>query len=335
MSARRNYRYVAAVVIVIIVIAAGYFYYQSTLPTAAAPTKFRIALLLPGAANDVSWNQAGYGATKKVADAFGAEYVVNENVAVSDVERLERQYAQQGYNLIVAHGVEFQEQTIRVAKDFPKVFFQVTGGWLNSTDNVGYAGQGFYEDGYLVGLVAAHVTKTGKIGFVYAVDIPSYKAWIANTRMGIRAVNQSLIFTSVATGDFDDATKSKQATTALISQGYDVVINGGDGLSIGVISAAKEAGVWTTGSLWDQSSLYPKGIYMSTVYNVTVAFAAMMHDISTNGKLTQKFYPITLANGGCVPILNIQLSPDVQAQYNQAYQDLLSGKIHIVSSTEV
>jgi len=333
MSAQKNYRYVAAVVIVLIVIAAGYFYYQSTL-TPSTSTKFRIAVLLPGAANDVSWNQVGFNAVKRVSEAVGAEYVVNENVAVSDIERLERQYAEQGYNLIVAHGVEYQEQTIRVAADFPKVFFEVTGGWLNSTDNVGYAGQGFYEDGYLLGFVAAHLTKTGKIGFVYAVDIPSYKAYIVNTRMGIEAVDKSLTFTPVATGDFDDATKSKQASAALISQGYDVIINGGDGLSIGVIAAAKDGGVWTTGSMSDQSSLYPAKTYMSTIYNVTVAIERMVHDIQTTGKV-QKFYDITLANGGCVPMLHIQLPPDVQAQYDQALADLKSGKIHIVSSSEV
>ncbi|MGA2461720.1 MAG: BMP family protein [Candidatus Bathyarchaeia archaeon] len=345
MSARKNYRYVAAVVIVLIVIAAGYFYYQSTVPTASTTTtvaakQFKMALLLPGPANDVSFNQGGYVAVKSVASALNSsslnvQYVVNENVAVSDVERLERQYAQQGYNFIVAHGVEFQDQTIRVAKDFPNVFFTVSAGFGNSTDNVAYTEPGFYKDGYLVGLVAAHLTKTGKIGFVYALDIPSYKAWFQNTKLGVEAVNKSLTFTGVATGDFNDVTKAKEATQALISQGYDVIVNGGDGLGVGVISAAKDAGVWTTGAEWDQSALYPGKLYMSTVWNFTVAFEAMVHDVLTNGKFSMKVYPIDLNNGGCVPLLHIQLPADVQAQYDQALADLKSGKIHIVTAAEV
>lgn len=319
-------------------------YYQSSLTpptsttsptTSATETPFKIALLLPGPATDVSFNQGGYDAVKSVSALVGAKYVMNENVAVSDVERLERQYAQQGYNFIIAHGAEYQDQTIKVAKDFPNVFFAVTAGWLNSTDNIAYTEPGFYKDGYLVGLVAAHLTKTGKIGFVYALDIPSYKAWAANTKLGIEAVDKSITFTTVATGDFNDVSKAKEAANALISQGYDVIVNGGDGLGVGVISACKEAGVWTTGAEYDQGALYPDKLYMSTIWNFTVALQAMVHDVMTTGKFSTKFYAIDLNNGGCVPVLHIQLPADLMAEYEQTLQDLKSGKIRIISAFEV
>lgn len=322
---------IAIVVIIVVVAAAVGAYFLTAQP--AKPSKFRVALILPGKSDDLSWNQMAFESLKKFAEERDVETAVHEHVAIADAERLMRSYAQEGYDLIIAHGVEYQDLTIDVAKDFPKTYFIVTAGWKPSTDNVIYVDPGFYYSGYLIGAIAGKLTKSNLVAMVYAIDIPTYLALSKNLEMGLKAVNPDAEFRKVATGDWEDAAKSKEAAKALIDAGADFVINGGDGMAVGIISAAKEAGIYTTGMFWDQFPLYPDGMVLSVMLDYSVVLNQVMNDIQAGS--VKKFYGMTLENGGVIVKVHISLPSDVQAAYDKALDDIKSGKVKLVTPQEV
>jgi len=322
---------VAVVVIIVVIAAAAGAYFLMMQPT--KPSKFRVALILPGKSDDLSWNQMAFESLKKFAKEKDVETAVHENVAIADAERLMRSYAQEGYNLIIAHGVEYQDLTIDVAKDFPKTYFIVTAGWKPSTDNVIYVDPGFYYSGYLIGTIAGKLTKSNFVAMVYAIDIPTYLALSKNIELGLKSVNPGLEFRKVATGDWEDAAKSKEATKALIDAGADFVINGGDGMAVGIISAAKEAGIYTTGMFWDQSPLYSDGMVLSVMLDYSVVLKQVMSDIQAGS--VKKFYGMSLENGGVIVKIHITLSPEIKSAYDKALEDIKSGKVKLITPQEV
>lgn len=132
----------------------------------AAPAKMKIAMLLPGPANDAGWNTAAYQGLMKLK-ASGYEVAFTESVTVANIEEAFRNYAEKGYGLIVGHGFQFGDPALKVASQFANTKIFVSG--KNPTNakmlpNVGFIDQSEFEGAYLCGIVAGMTTKTNKIG---------------------------------------------------------------------------------------------------------------------------------------------------------------------------
>ena len=107
---------------------------QAPAPTQAAPAvkPLKVALILPGRADDVSWNQASYDGMQRAVKNAKVPIELKVVEQVYDPVAIEpalRDYAQQGYDLIVGHGFQFQEPIIKVAPEFPKAHFAIGTGY--------------------------------------------------------------------------------------------------------------------------------------------------------------------------------------------------------------
>jgi basic membrane protein A len=270
---------------------------QAAAAPAAKPVK--VALILPGRADDVSWNQAAYeGLQSAVKNAkVPVELKVVEQVydPVS-IEPALRDYAQQGYDLIIGHGFQFQEPIIKVASEFPKAHFAIGTGY-KLADNVGVYDVKMEQGGYLAGIIAGLLTKTNLIGAVGGVDVSEIHRGHAAFMQGVKSVNPDAKVLNNFVGDFNDLAGAKEAALSQMKAGADIIWQSGDGIGIAVLGACKEQGKLCFGNIANQTSLAPDNVISSFVYNWGPVYGQMIDEIGAS-QFGNKKYWIEFGNQG-------------------------------------
>ncbi len=300
----------------------------------AASGAFRVALILPGRADDQSWNQAAAAAMNWAKDnaGFPVELKVVEQVYnVADIEPALRDYAQQGYDLVIGHGFQFQEPIIKVAADFPKVHFALGTGF-KLAPNVGVYDVKLEQGAYLMGILAGMMTKSNVVGATGGVDVSEiHRGHVAFT-MAVNKVNPQAKVINTFIGDFNDLTKAKESALNQVSAGADVLWQSGDGVGIAVMGACAEKNVFCMGNNFNQNSLAPKNAFASVVYNWGPVFVQMMKEIK-GGTFGNKQYWIDFANQGIDiqwnDALKSQVPQNVVDAMNKAQQDFIAGTLDL------
>jgi basic membrane lipoprotein Med (substrate-binding protein (PBP1-ABC) superfamily) len=183
-----------------------------------------------------------------------------------------RTYAAQGYDLVFAHGFEFQDLAERVSAEFPKTAFVVTSG-SRAARNVSPLIFRLEEASYLAGMVAGGLTKSNILGFIGGIRLPpieaAYKGWVN----GAKAVNPRVQSRQIYLNNFDDAAAGREAALALMSAGVDMFHHNADAAALGLFQAVKDRpGVYVFGANLDQSTLAPGHVLGSAVIDLPRAF---------------------------------------------------------------
>lgn len=245
-------RAVGTALVVALVVAACAGGGSGASPSAAAK---KVAVLFPGLVDDQSWNQAGYEGLKK-AEAEGVTIAYTEKVTQDQQVEVFRNYAQQGYDVVVGHGGEYMDAALQVASEFADVQFVVTNG-NKSAANVTSLALSYGDMGYLSGVLACSMTKSNKIGVVVGETIPIANDAIKGWKDGCARVNPNATVNVSVTGDWADVDKAREAALALVADGADVLGHLLDAADAGVFAAAEDKGVWSIGLYGDQSKLGP------------------------------------------------------------------------------
>jgi basic membrane lipoprotein Med (substrate-binding protein (PBP1-ABC) superfamily) len=247
-------------------------------PSAQTQPKFKVALLTPSSVNDSGWSALAYDGLMGIKDELGAE--VNNVVAATPQERRDamRSYAQQGYNLVIGHGYEYNQDGIEIGPDFPKTVFVSSSG-TKTAPNVGtfrfYLEQGMY----LLGMTAAKMSKTGVIGMVGGPEVPSIESTFVGFEAGAKSVRSDIKVLKVYTGSNDDVNKAKQQTLALIDQGADFIVHQTNAAAGGVFEACKERHIFALGTNSDQASAAPDTVLASAVIIAKPAFIQLAKEV--------------------------------------------------------
>ena len=145
---------------------------------------------MPGEINDLSWNQQMYDGARSLEDeGLISELAYTELVPEGDAERAIRGYAEDGFDLIVAHSFGYGETTMAVAADHPDTAFAWAGGIGGQEGNVADYEQPFHEAYYLLGILAGDVSETGVLGGAGGFDIPACHSLIEAFYLGAQEVN--------------------------------------------------------------------------------------------------------------------------------------------------
>ncbi|MFD1712986.1 BMP family protein [Amnibacterium flavum] len=211
----------------------------------------RVGALTPGNTNDGAFNQAISDALAQLEEEGLIEYELRDQMAdPATSEPVIADFASQGYDLIIGHGIELGDAIFSVAEDFPDVKFTASGGpdiLDKFTDNVETWTYDTPSVGYLSGYIAG-VSGASTIGRVESLELDFVKATDAFFQQGVLAANPSATLLPVVyAGSFDDAEAAASATTGLIGQGADLVYTTGDGIAAGVGAAAADADVLSVG----------------------------------------------------------------------------------------
>jgi basic membrane protein A len=190
--------------------------------TAEAEPPLRVAMVLPGPINDNDWNTVGYSGLQAAAEALGVEVAYVENVTDADAERVLRDFASRGYNLIFAHSFSFGDAALSVAEDFPDTYF-MAGTAQELAPNLGTYSNPDYQGAYLAGMLAAGISDSGVIGWVGGMPAPNMLANLHAYEAGAAEVDPDaeVLFTFI--GSWFDPPKAKEAALAQVEQGADVL----------------------------------------------------------------------------------------------------------------
>ena len=262
----------------------------------ANPPGIRVGLITPGSIADAAWNSGAYAGLQRIHDSLGLAISHVEARTPAEQDEALRSYAAQGYELVFAHGFEFQGPAERVSAQYPKTVFIVTSG-ARARGNVSPLIFKLEDASYLAGMVAGGLTRSGILGFVGGIELPPIKAAYEGWVNGAKAVNPKVQSREIYLNSFDDAAAGREAALALIRVGADMFHHNADAAALGVFQAAKESrGVYVFGANADQSSLAPDRVPGSAVIDLPHAFLLVAREVKA-GTFTPKVESFGLASG--------------------------------------
>lgn len=264
----------------------------------------RVALLHPGRENDGGWNELAVTALKRLQDRMGATirhtYAPNKSTYKSDL----RDYAAQGYTLVVGHGSEFVKSAREVAPGFPGTAFLVTGS-ADAGDGVATLDFRLWEATYICGVLAAHLAPDGPAGLIGGQDFVTVRKTMDAFANGARSVRPDYPTFAQYVGSWDDVARAEQTARAQIeTRKVKIIFQNTDAAARGIFSAAAESGVLVFGCNSDQNALSPRIIPASAVIHMERGFELVLADIR-RGQFAPKVYVCDLKSG----VIDVELNP--------------------------
>jgi basic membrane protein A len=304
------------------------------IPAIAAP--LRIAVIMPSATTDMAFSQAMFDALKSVQKEMGGESAIKIAYTESmfrppDAAAAIRDYASQGYDIIIAHSSLYESSVEDVAKDFPRTTF----AWGTDAKTFGLPNVYAYtaaaeEGGYVNGVLAAKLTKSKIIGVTGPLEVGDAKTYVAGFVQGVASVDPKIRVAKTWTGSFSDIAQMTQAAKTHIAAGADVLTGTSESV-IGSIGVAKATGrVLWFGTQQNQAPLAPQIVVASQQYDWTGVVKKIINNRKA-GKLGGESYVAHLNNGGLKIIYNpeYKLPAAVKAAGEKAVKDISGGKLQV------
>jgi basic membrane protein A and related proteins len=227
----------------------------------------KVAFVYVGPVGDLGWTYAHDQARLALEEAIpNVETAYQENVPENpaDAERVIRQFAQDGYDVIFTTSFGYMDPTINVAQDFPDTTFIHISGF-KTADNVGTGFGKIEEPRFVSGQLAGMMTESNQIGYVAAFPIPEVIRGINAFTLGVREVNPEATVRVVWTNTWFDPAKERQAAEALLDGGADVIAQHQD--TAGPQQAAEDRGLYGVGYNADMAPLAPGAVLTSAIWN--------------------------------------------------------------------
>lgn len=226
--------------------------------------QLRVAIILPGETTDQGFNKTGEQTIALLKDEFGADATLTESVNPAQQLDVYRQYAQQGYDLVVGWGGQFSDGAVAAAEEFPDTKFLVVSSGVENGSNLASYDTALEDWHFVAGYLMAKLSKTGVVGQVSGQCFASTASGQNGTRDGAKYANPDVTWLATYTGDFEDPTKAQQAAQAMIDQGADVLATNLNQGVFGVVQAAKaNSGVRVVTEWLDNSATAPEVIISS------------------------------------------------------------------------
>lgn len=252
---------------------------SATAPAVAGAPVTRAAWVYVGTPGDAGWTFAHDQARLATEAHFAGQLqttAVERVAAGADAERVFRDLAQQGNDIIYGTSFGFMQAMVQVAAEFPNVRFEHATGF-QLADNLGIYDSSFFQTSYLAGIIAGHKTKSGTIGFVASFPIPEVLRNINAFTLGAQTVRPDITTRVVWVGAWFDPPKESEAAQSLINQGADVLLQNTD--STAVLQTAERNGRFAFGWNSDMSSFSSNAHLASAIVNWTPHYIASIESL--------------------------------------------------------
>jgi len=298
--------------------------------------KVRIALIVESTVDDKGWCQAMHDAIKVVQKKRGpdlVEYSYSEKMKPVDAGAAARQYASAGFDIVIAHGAQYKNLVLEMADEFPKTTFAFGTSAEIGPKNVFTYMPESEQTGYLNGLIAGMVTKSGIIGLVGPVDGGDAARYDRGFVLGVKAVNPRASVKVAHTGSFGDFVKAGELAQTHIKAGADV-LTGSSQQALGALQAVatyRDRPLWWVGQDTAQLAIPESArVIAASSYD----YGAVIEQLITKrqaGVLGGENLPLTFGNGGFVFKYNEAvgpvLTPEIRARVDEALSGLSAGKV--------
>nr|WP_207160408.1 BMP family ABC transporter substrate-binding protein [Rhodospirillum rubrum] len=229
------------------------------------PTK--VGFIYVGPVGDFGWSHQHDQGRQALEKAFGDKVKTSFVESVqegADAERVVRQFAAGGYDLVFTTSFGFMNPTLKVAQQFPKVKFEHATGYKRSANVATYAAR-FYEGRYVIGVIAGLTTKSKVVGYVASFPIPEVVSGINAFARGLHSVNPEAQVKVIWVNSWYDPGKEREAAETLIAQGADVLSQHTD--SPAPVQVAEEKGIFAFGQASDMTRFGPHAQLTAIVDN--------------------------------------------------------------------
>ena len=298
--------------------------------TEGSAEALRIAIVAPSASNDLAFTQSIVDAVNVIADERGnVEIAVTDGTfVVEDAAAAIRDYADDGFDLVLAHGSQYGGSLQEIAPDFPDTVF----AWGTAADTFGLDNVYAYEaasdeGGYVMGVMAAALSETGTVGIVGPIEVGDAKLYVDGFAAGVVAENPAATVNINYTGSFSDVALASEAAEAHAAQGADVM-SGTAQMVVGAISVADDQGILWFGTQADQTVLAPDIVVASQVYHWEVILREILDGMAA-GTMGGESFVIDLENGGLEIAYNdgFDLPDDVKQKAEDTIEGIKDGSI--------
>lgn len=272
----------------------------------ASGGSLRVALVTDvGKVNDGTFNQSAYEGMKRAEAELGLETAFIETTNQADYEKNLEQFASQGYNVVIAVGFFMGDALKLVASRYPDTKFVIIDSVVEDATNI--KGIVFQEDeaAYLVGALAALVSKSDNIGVVAGEKIPPVQKFVEGYKAGAKSQKPEITVQEVYIPNFQAPDQGAEAARSQIAEGADVIFGAGGPTGSGGIKAAAAAGAFAIGVDADEyNTTFNKGsvagsdkLITSALKRIDNATYNVLKDIVA-GTFSNEPYIGTAANGG-------------------------------------
>lgn len=253
-----------------------------------------MALLTSGPVSDAGWYAGAYEGLMAIRDSLGARVSHQQTRTPAEFDEAFVELGSAGYDLVFAHGFEYQDAAVRASSRFPRMTIVVSGGGRVAAGVIPLIFQ-LEQGSYLAGMAAGGMTRTGTVGMVGGVAIPPAVGTFRAFEAGAKAVNPSVTVLETFTGNWDDVAAAKEAAVAQLRRGADILIHNVDAGSFGVFQAVREATTsqaprYAMGMNRDQNDVAPDVILGSAVIRIPEAFLTVARKLVSGELPAEPFY---------------------------------------------
>src|SRR5437588_5850757 len=266
------------------------------------------------------------------------------------IEPAMRAFAERGYDLVI--GVGFAQGPIMqaVAKDYPNIHFAIIDGVIFEDDgktpkaNVASLVFKEHEGSYLVGMIAAMTSKTGKLGFIGGMDIGLIHRFEGGYEQGAKAANPNIQviqnYVGVTDAAWNNPGKGKEIALAQISKGADVIFTAAGNSGLGAFDAVEQSGKengrathFVIGVDSNQNMVKPGFVLTSMVKHVDNAVYDIIRDVVAH-KFQGGFHVFGLDTEGVGYVMDSNnqnlVSPEAVRAAEEAKKKIIAGQIKVV-----
>ncbi|MCI0490429.1 MAG: BMP family ABC transporter substrate-binding protein [Blastocatellia bacterium] len=291
-----------------------------------------------GGKDDKSFNAAAWEGVRAARDELGIHLRDVEPGDPTSIEPCMRAFAERDYDLII--GVGFAQAPImeRVARDYPNLKFAIIDGVIDAP-NVASLNFKEHEGSFLVGMIAGHTTKTGRVGFVGGMDIPLIHKFATGYGEGARYANPNIKvfenYVGVTDAAWNNPGKGKELAKAQIESGADIIFQAAGNSGLGVFDAAEETGTLAIGVDSNQNWMKPGFILTSMTKRIDVAVYNTVKEV-IEGRFKGGKHLFGLDNDGVGYALdqyNRDLVPQsVIEEVERAKREIIEGRIKVTDA---
>jgi simple sugar transport system substrate-binding protein len=296
--------------------------------TAAETPPLKVAFVYVSPVGEAGWTYQHDQGRRAMEQALAPRVrtTVVESVAEGpDAERVMRDLAQQGHRLIFATSFGYLEPALRVAAEFPGVAIEQTGGYKTAV-NVNTYNARYYEARYLAGLLAGKMSPSGVAGYVAGFPVPEVIQGINAFTLGMRAANPKASVKLVWLDAWFDPARERDAATALVNQGVDVLTNHSGSTAVAQVAEERRVGFIAYQS--DMRALAPRAQWTAIVHQWGGYYTSVAQ------KVLQGSWRVAPVWGGMKGGF-VRLAPfgaavpaDVAALVRAREADLVAGRLH-------
>lgn len=302
--------------------------------TTKSAADVKIVLLLPGEVNDQGWNASNYAGVVACNEQLGTNMEYVEAVQEADFESTFREYAERGYDIIMAAGSQFDEAAATVAASYPDTLFMVVNGSNCDADNLCPLFPKEYEASYLAAVIAGYITENGKFGMIGGDPNQAMKDLMAvygktavsiAEQRGIADASYTLSYSN----SWSDIALGKQMSENMIDDGADVMFAYANECGLGVINGAIEKGVKVVGFSSDQTTIDPKTVVASINFDYATMYVWAINEW-LNGELSgHQTIEVGVKEGIYFPVYTENCPQDAIDACNAAVEAIKAGTVDL------